>query len=146
VTRALCQFSNPEILSEYKRFAAKLNEEQDSYAPFGLSTHDVLRAHFLIANHFYLEGEGLGGIGPRSLDLLRSAVSRQFVSLDGVLKWSDRFDICATLFYGLIKNHPFHDANKRTAFFSILYLSAQKRRVPVSSGERVRGFHCRNCR
>lgn len=111
----------PEILSEYKRFAAKLNEEQDSFAPFGLSTHDVLRAHFLIANHFYLEGEGLGGIGPRNFDLLRSAVSRQFVSFGGIPKWSDRFDICATLFYGLIKNHPFHDANKRTAFLSILY-------------------------
>lgn len=112
----------PEILAEYKRFAAQLDHEQDLYGyGSGLSVRDVLRAHFLIANHFYLEGHGLGGIGPRSLDLLRSAVSRQFVSLGGTPKWSDRFDICATLFYGLIKNHPFHDANKRTAFLSILF-------------------------
>jgi death-on-curing protein len=38
------------------------------------------------------------------------------------MKWSDRFDVCATLFFGLIKNHPFHDANKRTAFLSVLFL------------------------
>jgi len=86
-----------------------------------LCTHDVIRAHFLIANHFYLVGHGLGGIGPRDLNLLRSAVNRQFVSLGGSPKWTDRFDICATLFFGLIKNHAFHDANKRTAFLSALY-------------------------
>lgn len=34
---------------------------------------------------------------------------------------SSRFDICGTLFYGLIKNHCFYDANKRTAFLSLLF-------------------------
>jgi death-on-curing protein len=29
--------------------------------------------------------------------------------------------VCATLFYGLICNHPFHDANKRTALLALLY-------------------------
>lgn len=88
----------------------------------GLLAKDVLRAHFLIANHFYLEGEGLGGIGPKSIPLLLSAVDRQFVGYGGTPKWTDRFDICATLFFGLIKNHAFHDANKRTAFLSVLFL------------------------
>lgn len=81
----------------------------------------VLHAHFLIANHFYVQGEGIGGIGPKSPELLESAVFRQMVSLGGTPKWDRLFDICATLFYGIIKNHAFHDANKRTAFLTALY-------------------------
>lgn len=112
----------PEILNEYNRIVAQLNEEHDGYRYLGgLSVLDVVRAHFLIANHFYLEGHGLGGVGPKSLSLLRSAVSRQYVSLGHKAKWESKFDICATLFFGLIKNHPFYDANKRTAFLSALY-------------------------
>lgn len=76
---------------------------------------------FLIANHFYLEGEGIGGIGPKSVELLHSAVYRQFVSLGGTLKWERLFDVAATLFFGIIKNHAFFDANKRTEFLTVLY-------------------------
>ena len=86
-----------------------------------LTVADVLRAHFVIANHFLLEGQGLGGVGPRDNALLESAVYRQIVSLGGMPKWRDKFEICATLFFGLIMSHPFHDANKRTAFLSLLY-------------------------
>ena len=70
----------PEILAEYDRVVAQLDDHQDRYGINGLSVYDVIRAHFFVANHFYLEGYGLGGIGPRSLDLLRSAVSRQYVA------------------------------------------------------------------
>ena len=112
---------DPEIRAEYDRVLSALSEEDETSIQGYLSTADIIRAHFLIANHFYLVGEGLGGIGPRDLNLLRSAVSRQTVSLGGTLKWIDRFDVCATLFFGLIKNHAFYDANKRTAFLSALY-------------------------
>ncbi|MBY0361443.1 MAG: type II toxin-antitoxin system death-on-curing family toxin [Phreatobacter sp.] len=112
----------PEVRAEYQRAIASLDGTDRQYGSEYLSTADVLRAHFLIANHFYLEGEGLGGIGPRDVNLLHSAVSRQTVSFGGRVKWTDRFDICATLFFGIIKNHPFYDANKRTAFLSVLYL------------------------
>jgi death-on-curing protein len=87
----------------------------------GLDATDVVRAHFLIANHFYIQDNGLGGVGPRSIDLLMSAVDRQYVSYGKATKWSNVFDVSATLFFGLIKNHAFHDANKRTAFLSVLY-------------------------
>jgi hypothetical protein len=83
-----------------------------------LGMHDVLKAHFLIADFFFAEGEGIGGVGPRDLDLLHSALYRQHVTLGGTAKWDTKFDVCATLLYGLIKDHPFHDANKRTAFLS----------------------------
>ncbi|WP_164780925.1 type II toxin-antitoxin system death-on-curing family toxin [Sinorhizobium meliloti] len=96
----------------------------------GLTAADVLRAHFLIANHFYIQDEGLGGVGPRSIELLLSAVDRQYVGYGGKSKWANIFDICATLFFGLIKNHAFHDANKRTAFLSSLYYLYQEGWVP----------------
>lgn len=111
-----------DIQREYDRALSTLPPQDEDYGEEFLTTRDILRAHFLIANHFYLEGEGLGGVGPKSLDLLRSAVSRQVVSLRGQHKWTDRFDICATVCFGLIKNHPFYDANKRTAFLSVLFL------------------------
>jgi death-on-curing family protein len=111
----------PEVESEYQRVLMGMHNFSDHVVPHSLSIREVLRAHFLIVNHFYLEGEGLGGFGPRDFGLLHSAVNRQYVSFGNKSKWTDGFDICATLFYGLIKNHAFHDANKRTAFLSALF-------------------------
>lgn len=110
----------PEIKAEYDRYLALLEPIERLPKPC-LSVDDILRAHFLIANHFYLEGEGIGGIGPKSVELLESAVFRQMVSLGGIPKWDRLFDITATLFFGIIKNHAFHDANKRTAFLTALF-------------------------
>jgi len=111
----------PEIQSHYQHTLSQLPENVHSLGANCLSIEDVLKAHYSIANHFYLEGHGLGGIGPKDLGLLESAVFRQVASLGGRPKWSAPFDICATLFFGLIKNHAFHDANKRTAFLCALY-------------------------
>jgi len=63
----------PEIEREFSRIAAQLPEEEEG-GPYALTVMDVLRAHFLVANHFYLEGHGLGGVGPRDVGLLCSAV------------------------------------------------------------------------
>lgn len=63
----------------------------------------------------------MGGIGPRDYNILHSALGRQHVSLGGIPKWSDGYEVCATLFYGLIKDHPFFDANKRTALLVALF-------------------------
>ncbi|WP_374634542.1 type II toxin-antitoxin system death-on-curing family toxin [Ferrovibrio sp.] len=111
----------PQINAEYERAPAAIGDFCELEGKVYLKTSDVLRAHFQIANHFFLEGEGLGGIGPRDYGLLNSAIHRQAVSFEGTTKWTNLFDIAATLFYGLIKNHAFHDANKRTAFLSVLY-------------------------
>ena len=61
------------------------------------------------------------GVGPKSLNLLHSSLSRQFTEYCGTKKWRNEYEICATLFFGIIKNHPFHDANKRTALLTTLY-------------------------
>lgn len=55
--------------------------------------------------------------------MLHSSLSRQFVKFNGRPKYESRVEVCASLMFGLIKNHPFHDANKRTAFLvSLLHL------------------------
>ena len=71
----------------------------------------------------------MGGIGLRSPNLLHSALLRQCVTFDGRIKWNTILEKCATLLYGLVKNHPFYDANKRTAFLSALYYLQQHNRT-----------------
>jgi len=116
----------PPIQDAYDRAIQQAYDLRCPARPGCLDIFDVLRAHFLIANHFFIEGEGIGGIGPRDFGLLESAIHRQTSSFGGKDRWTDNFDICATLFFGLIKNHPFYDANKRTAFLSLLFqLEAQ---------------------
>ena len=124
-------FQDPAIENEYNRWLSQAPE--DPYATKStVGLHDVLRAHFLILDFFSSEGsgEGVGGVGPKSLDLLQSAVYRQFVSFDGKDKWSTPFEKAATLMYGIIKNHPFHDANKRTSFLSALLFMQKIGRTP----------------
>lgn len=105
----------------YKKSLEEVGPDDPYSGPGFLGIRDVLKAHFLIADYFYVQGSGLGGIGPKSMDLLHSAMFRQHISFGGKPKWPSKYDVCATLFYGLIKDHPFHDANKRTAFLSLIY-------------------------
>lgn len=111
----------PPIKREYERWLALSGSESGCSGANGVSLQDVLRAHFLLIDYFVQEGEAYGGIGPRSLALLRSAVDRPFVGFGHRWKWETDIAKCATLFYGLIMNHPFHDCNKRTAFVVLLY-------------------------
>jgi len=120
------------LLREYDWWLRQVGDDP-YYQDCVIGIHDVLRAHFLLLDFFLKEGEGVGGVGPRDLGLLHSAVSRQIVSFGGKRKWSDEIDVCATLFYGLIKNHPFYDCNKRTALLTGLYFLQQIGRTPDAS-------------
>lgn len=111
----------PSIRQEYNRVIELTAAYSDIIESNTVSLRSVIKAHFQIANHFYLEGNGLGGVGPKDLGLLHSAVFRQVVEYDGRRKWSSPFEVAATLMFGLIKNHPFFDANKRTAFLCAVY-------------------------
>src|SRR5690606_13656372 len=65
----------------------------------------------------------VGGVGPKDMNMLHSALSRQFTEFGGTPKYKERIDVCATLLFGLVKNHPFYDANKRSGFLiSLLHL------------------------
>jgi len=107
---------------------------------YTIGIHECLHAHFLLVDFFHKIGEGIGGVGPKSINLLHSALSRQFVEFGGRPKYKNRIDICGTLMYGLIKNHPFHDANKRTSFLvSMLHLQ-KVGRSPISTHEEYEDF------
>lgn len=115
-------FDNQDINSEYLRWLDMLGD-QVSAGEDMLSVEEVLRAHFLVANFFADDNNGLGTIGPRNGGrLLLSTMARQTVGYDGRSKWNGPFEIAATMLFGLVKNHPFHDGNKRTALLSVLHL------------------------
>jgi len=56
------------------------------------------------------------------------------------LRWTDGFGIAATLLYGIIKDHPFIDANKRTAFLSVLFLLQKMHRCPKITHKELEDF------
>lgn len=100
--------------SETASFEAVLGKDD-------LSAHQVLRAHFSIAQYFTEQGEGIGGIGLRDLGLFISALARQHAGYGAEKKWTTVHEKAATLLFGLVMNHPFHDANKRTAYLSTVH-------------------------
>ena len=68
----------------------------------------VLQIHELeIANH-----GGMSGL--RDEGLLESALAQPFITFDGVDLYPSDEEKAARLAYGIIKNHPFADGNKRT--------------------------------
>lgn len=109
---------------------AKANISDYARDTYSVTCDEVLRAHFILADYFLREGEGLAAPGPRDNNLLVSAVGRQHTGYRGLSKWKDPMDICATLFFGLIKNHPFYDGNKRTAFLIAMYQLEKCGRTP----------------
>lgn len=121
----------PEIAREFEHWCEKIPPEVP-LVPYAVTAEEVLRAHFLLAEHFGTQEPGMAAAGPRSLHLLQSAVSRQSVSLGNTLKWNTLFEVAATLFFGIITNHAFVDANKRTALLTVLYQLLGSGRVPAT--------------
>lgn len=131
---------NQAVRTEFVRWCEYFGD-QDPYAENGnIGIRDVLRAHFLIADYFYGEGYGIGGVGPRDPNLLHSAVYRQFTGFGGDDKWETSYERCATLIFGLVKDHPFHDANKRTALLVLLYFLTRTNRAPTIGQKELEDF------
>lgn len=111
----------PELRYLYERSLDDVHSFEEQLSGNDLSAREVLRAHFCLCEFFSDEHEGLGGVGLKDSGLLTSALSRQFVGFGGQSKWTTIHDKAATLLYGLVMNHPFHDANKRTAYLSTIH-------------------------
>ena len=109
---------HPELAYGFEKCLAELGFQGSASDGEYLTVEEVLRAHFLIADYFLNQGEGIGGVGPRSMGLLESAVSRQWVGFQDQDKWKNPYEKAATVLFGLVCNHPFRDANKRTALLS----------------------------
>lgn len=125
-------FTNNDLKQHYEMDIDGVDTSRDENNQH-LSAEEVLTAHYLIADFFLDLGEGIGGIGVKDKNLLLSALSRQNACFGGVCKYTGVFEIGATLLFGLIKNHPFYDANKRTAFLSILYFLQKNNFIPSVS-------------
>ncbi len=122
-SRDIMKFLPPELQKAYEYDRKKVPNANTLTSPF-INEDDVLRAHYILADYFTdptapTEAERML-VGVKSFDLLSSAVSRQVCCFDGHYKYTESFEICATLFFGLVKNHAFHDGNKRTALLTLL--------------------------
>lgn len=122
---------NEHVRNEFVRWCEYFSDDEQVESKESVGLLDVLRAHFLLADYFVGKGYGIGRVGPRDPNLLHSAVYRQFVSFGEKDKWNTPFERCATLFYGLVKDHPFHDGNKRTGLLVMLLFLNKIGRVPT---------------
>ena len=87
-----------------------------------LSTDCVIDLHNILSNNTHLL-EKMDPVEPKGIKnfpLLESAVSRQHTSYQGFYKYPAPHSNCATLVFGIIKNHSFHNGNKRTAFLALI--------------------------
>lgn len=88
----------------------------------------------LLIHNYLLKFGGADGI--LSINLLESAIYRPSVSFNGLELYADLFHKTAVLFYSIIKNHPFVDGNKRTAFVcAVFFLEFNGKKVSFSKNE-----------
>lgn len=78
--------------------------------------------HDLLSRNYHLVGEmdPVEPAGVKNENMLKSAVDRQLVGWDDWYKYDNIYSNCSTLMFGVVKNHPFHNGNKRTAFLCML--------------------------
>ena len=126
----------PDDLRREYNFYTTQNPDMDGYKHPLINLSDVFRAYFILIHFFTDESSDdeqeqmMTGI--RSVDLLQSALFRQIVSFGGKKKYTEPLHICATLFFGMVKNHPFSDGNKRTALLVLLYQLQLYKYFPVA--------------
>lgn len=112
---------NDHVAQEYSRSVDSMSNYKEAHGGrYVIGVEKVLEAHYLLADYFLHHGEPMN-YGLRDPSLLVSALDRQTVGSGSKTKWIEPFDIAATLFFGLVKNHAFHDGNKRTALLTVLY-------------------------
>ncbi len=73
----------------------------------------------LIIHDLMLDIAG-GKEGIHDFSLLHSAVERPKAQFGGEPLYTSLFQMGAALLQSLVKNHPFNDGNKRTAYYSTL--------------------------
>lgn len=74
----------------------------------------------VLAIHDAMLRVGGGRAGIHDFTLLHSAVERPKAHFGGNYLYGSLWLMAAALMHSLVKNHPFEDGNKRTAFFSTL--------------------------
>lgn len=84
------------------------------------SSDDVLKLHLELVDLFAKEADPIVPAGARDMGLLASACSRPQTALGTTDKYLGIERKAAALFHSLVKNHPFHNGNKRTALVTLI--------------------------
>ncbi len=101
-----------------------------------LSKDEVLDIHWELADFFEKDGDPIIPAGPRDEGLVEMACSRPQTSLGGYEKYKTVDAKAAAFFHSLVKNHAFHNGNKRTALVSTAwFLDQNNRRLNVDDDE-----------
>lgn len=96
----------------------------------------VLDLHQALTEVFAQSDDPISPPGPRDLGLLESACARPRTGLGDTLKYPTLAAQSAALFHSLVKNHPFHNGNKRTALLTLVHVLADHgRRVTATDQE-----------
>ena len=88
-----------------------MNEEQQI---INILLDDVLEFHRELTDKYTMES------GIHDMNMLLSAINTPFQSFAGQDLYPTVFDKASRLCFGLAKNHPFNDGNKRTAVHTML--------------------------
>jgi len=93
-----------------------------------ISVEEVIAIHNLAIERFG------GKSNIRDISLLESALNRPFATFDGVDLYSTTLEKAAAVCESIIKNHPFHDGNKRIGFL-VLIVIFSKNKIDISANE-----------
>ena len=74
----------------------------------------------IIVLHEILVKYSGGSEGIRDIGLLESAIEAPFITFDGVSNYPTLHSKAARLAFGLVKNHPFVDGNKRIGVLAMI--------------------------
>ncbi|MCC9019143.1 type II toxin-antitoxin system death-on-curing family toxin [Flavobacterium lipolyticum] len=125
-----------------------------------LDTEAIIGLHELLSNNIHLleEMDPVEPRGIKNFGLLESAVNRQLTGSGDFYKYPDPYLNAATLVYGVIKNHAFHNGNKRAGLLAMikhLYVNGYVLNPQLNSKElyeiliaiadnKLRNFYMRN--
>lgn len=105
-----------------------------------LTKKSLINLHNLLSENTHLldEMDPVEPRGIKNMGMLESAIGRQFTGYGDFYKYPDCFSNCATLTYGIIKNHSFHNGNKRAGLLALikhLYINGYVLSPKLSSDE-----------
>tara|TARA_R110001592_G_scaffold51704_4_gene158894 strand:+ start:99 stop:947 length:849 start_codon:yes stop_codon:yes gene_type:complete len=87
-----------------------------------LSTECVKELHNLLSDNYksFKDMEPISPSGVKNINMLESAVFRQKTGSGIYYKYDNEYTNCATLIFGVTKNHAFHNGNKRLGLLSMI--------------------------
>ena len=97
-----------------------------------LSKEQILMLHRELINAFG------GEDGIRDTGALESAINAPFQTFDGIALYPSLISKAARLCFGIVKNHPFIDGNKRTgAHCMLVFLALNNIELEYADGELI---------